>query len=80
MERTPQEMPLQLTPNPLKNLVFLKEVFQLGVSISSRSRYDRFDTAAYLIRKKMLRNASEKGEKSRREKAKNCSLLIPRKP
>ena len=36
MERTPQEMPLQLTPNPLKNLVFLKEVFQLGVSISSQ--------------------------------------------
>ena len=38
MERTPQEMPLQLTPNPLKNLVFLKEVFQLGVSISSLVR------------------------------------------
>ena len=49
MERTPQEMPLQLTPNPLKNLVFLKEVFQLGVSISSQPRYDRFDTAACLI-------------------------------
>ena len=44
MERTPQEMPLQLTPNPLKNLVFLKEVFQLGVSISSQGRYDHFDT------------------------------------
>ena len=38
MERTPQEMPLQLTPNPLNNLVFLKEVFQLGVSISSLVR------------------------------------------
>ena len=37
MERTPQEMPLQLTPNPLNNLVFLKEVFQLGVSISSHA-------------------------------------------
>ena len=46
MERTPQEMPLQLTPNPLKNLVFLKEVFQLGVSISSQGRYNHFDTAA----------------------------------
>ena len=37
MERTPQEMPLQLTPNPLNNLVFLKEVFQLGVSFSSHA-------------------------------------------
>ena len=46
MERTPQEMLLQLTPNPLKNLVFLKEVFQLGVSISSQGRYNHFDTAA----------------------------------
>ena len=54
--------------------------FLAGQTISSRSRYDPFDTAAYLIGKKMLRNASEKGEKSRREKAKNCSLLIPRKP
>ncbi len=31
MERTPQEMLLQLTPNPLKNQAFLKEAFQLGV-------------------------------------------------
>ena len=31
MERSPQEMLLQLTPNPLKNQAFLKEVFQLGV-------------------------------------------------
>ena len=37
MERTPQEMLLQLTQNPLKNLAFLKEVFQLGVSISSHA-------------------------------------------
>ena len=46
MERTPQEMLLQLTQNPLKNLAFLKEVFQLGVSISSQGRYNHFDTAA----------------------------------
>ena len=46
MERSPQEMLLQLTPNPLKKQAFLKEVFQLGVSISSQGRYNHFDTAA----------------------------------
>ena len=65
MEKTPQEMPLQFTPNPLKNLVFLKEVFQLGVSISSQPRYDHFDTSPYEI----VRREKKKGRRSARRPA-----------
>ena len=49
--------------------------------ISNQPRYDHFDTAPYLVCKdSVLRDTSEKGEKSRREKTQNCFPMILWKP
>ena len=49
MERTTKIFLLDDTSKALKNQGFLERQLQSGHSFSSQPRYDRFDTAAYLV-------------------------------
>ena len=76
MGRTKKNIQLKTPEKPRKIKGFRSGSYQIATTISSRSRYDHFDTSPYLSQHQHLR---KRGELMGRTK-KNIKLKIPEKP
>ena len=76
MGRTKKNIQLKIPEKPRKIKGFRSGSYRMATTISSRSRYDHFDTSPYLSQHQHLR---KRGELMGRTK-KNIQLKIPEKP
>jgi len=76
MGRTSKNIKLRIPEKPRKIKGFRTGSYRVATTISSRSRYDHFDTSPYLSQHQHLR---KRGELMGRTK-KNIQLKIPEKP
>ena len=76
MGRTKKNIQLKTPEKPRKIKGFRSESYRMATTISSRSRYDHFDTSPYLSQHQHLR---KRGELMGRTK-KNIQLKTPEKP
>ena len=76
MGRTKKNIQLKIPEKPRKIKGFRSGSYRIATTISSRSRYDHFDTSPYLSQHQHLR---KRGELMGRTK-KNIQLKIPEKP